>query len=77
MERFHDPFYYPQLWNLWYAFLAILSGMFVAALAIPNDGYQEAHIYIATLIFGIPLWFLWRWAWRRLSRSALTWGPEG
>lgn len=74
MERFHDPFYYPQLWNFWYAFLAILSGMFVAGLAIPNAGSQ-ARLYIGALVFGVPLWFLWRWTWRRLSRSTLSWGP--
>ncbi len=75
MERFHDPFYYPQLWNFWYAFLAILSGMFVAALAIPNVGSQ-GRLDIAALVFGVPLWFLWRWTWRRLSRSALSWGHQ-
>ncbi len=75
MERFHDPFYYPQLWNFWYAFLAILSGMFVAALTIPNAGSQ-ARLYVGALVFGVPLWFLWRWIWRLLSRNALSWGPQ-
>ena len=64
-ERLRDSFFFPFLWNLYYAFLSLLSTLILGALITRGEVYGAAWaaIYLALFVMG---WFFWRFVviWR-------------
>jgi len=59
-ERLNDGFFFPFLWNLYYAFLSLVSGLIVTTVITRGQilGLGWAAIYAAFFVAG---WFFWRW----------------
>ncbi len=68
-ERLHDAVFFPFLWNLYYAFLALLSGLVITQVVTRGmvRGLSWAAIYAALSVAG---WFFWRFVVRRRGQSA-------
>lgn len=66
-ERLHDGVFFPPLWNAYYAFLSLASGLFVTTLITQGavKGLGWAAIYAALFVAG---WFFWRFAVSRRDR---------
>jgi len=64
-ERLRDAVFFPFLWNLYYAFLSLLSTLVLGALLTHGTvfGIAWAVIYLALFVAG---WFFWRFVviWR-------------
>jgi len=64
-ERLRDAVFFPFLWNLYYAFLSLLSTLLLGAWLTHGAvyGVAWAAIYLALFVAG---WFFWRYivAWR-------------
>lgn|GEM_PF-5751528 len=68
-ERLGDGVFFPFLWNLYYAYLSLASGLFVTTLVTHGTvrGPEWALIYAAAFVAG---WFFWRLAVTRQGRRA-------
>lgn len=58
-ERLHDGFFFPFLWNLYYAFLSLLSGLILTTVITRGRilGLPWAGLYAGFFVAG---WFFWR-----------------
>ena len=76
LERFHEPFLFPWLWNVFYAFLAVISGLFVDGIMALRLQYSQVWIFVAAWGgLAVVLWFVWRRLIWWLGKTALGWGP--
>jgi hypothetical protein len=68
-ERLGDGVFFPFLWNLYYAYLSLASGLFVTTLITRGTvlGLGWALIYAVTFVAG---WFFWRSVVERHGRRA-------
>jgi hypothetical protein len=68
-ERFGSTFFYPQLWNFYYALLALVSA-FVMALILSQPLMPQRGIpfYVSFGTLSVFAWFFWRAMYRRRRR---------
>ncbi len=77
-ERFHEPFLFPWLWNLFYASLAIVSGGILDGVANASLRYSQVSVWIFPAVWAglaFILWFVWRRIVLWVGKTALRWGP--
>lgn len=77
-ERFHDPVYFPVMWNFFYALWALLSGLvltMVGLLLFSPTGTTTVNFLVGSLIIAVPGWFFWRRFTWFLGRTRLGWEP--
>lgn len=77
-EKLHAPLYFPWLWNIFYALLALVMGFVLANLGrtLGLGGWTFPGIYAHTLIIAIPAWFLCRLLFTRLGWSERRLRPK-
>jgi len=73
-ERFHEPFAFPWLWNLFYGMLAIITAL-VGGLIITVKLHSGTGFAISAGCLAVIGWFFWRWIVLFMGRSPLRWGP--
>ncbi len=66
-ERLRDGFFFPPLWNVYFAFLALASGLLLTTIVTQGEilGLGWAAIYAA---FAVSGFFFWRAAMKRRER---------
>lgn len=70
-ERLHDGVFFPALWNFYYAFLSLGSGLILTTLITGGatiKGLGWAAIYAAVFVAS---WFFWRFVVTRRGRRAV------
>jgi len=69
-ERFGSTFFYPQLWNFYYALLALVSAYVMALiLSQPLMPQLGTPFYVSYGTLSVLAWFFWRAMYRRRRRS--------
>lgn len=69
-ERFGSTFFYPKLWNYYYALLALVSG-FVASLFVFSRRVTTSlppSFYVTYGVLSVAGWFFWRAVYHRWGR---------
>jgi hypothetical protein len=69
-ERMQDPFFFPVLWNYYYAVLALFTGFITTGFLFHGGGPSAAGFFPVYGVVSAVEWFGWRWALSQSGRAA-------
>jgi hypothetical protein len=77
LERFHEVFVFPWVWNVFYGILGLMSAMVITTFIAVTVHFQSSLFMACLIPLSVAGCFAWRKAWVGLSRRGLPWAPEG